>query len=157
MKTRLGKITAVMIVLLMAVVTGWVAYLAAPAMAAVTTQNEAIVTHPDIKSYTYVYVQIWSFDGTYVYDTEANSAAGGWTAIGSATYANTDIEIVVNADYYVGALKLPTNIRSKRIVVRVMGSADATPDKNDTQITAYAMYYDVNGWSKWPGPDAFSY
>jgi hypothetical protein len=153
MEKYYGKIKVAAIVLMMVLVTAWVGYMAPRAFAAVTTQNESIVTHPDIKNYTYVYAQLWSFDGTYVYDTEAASAAGGWTAIGSATYANTDIEIVVNTDFYVGLLKLPTNIRSKRIVVRIMGSGDATPDKTDTQITAYAMYLGPNGWEKWPGPD----
>jgi hypothetical protein len=140
MKKHTGKIIlgCILVVVIIAAV------LASLTHAAVTTQNVLMVSNPEIKNYTYVYVQVFSLDGVQVYDTTANSSTGGFTGRADATYANTDIEVVVDSDFYIGEMKLPSNITGSKIV-RLMGSTDATADKDDTQISCSAITWHTSG------------
>jgi hypothetical protein len=113
-------------------------------LGAVTTQNVLMVSNPKIKDYAYVYVQAFSLDGVQVYDTTVSSDTGGFTSRADATYANTDIEVVVDADFNIGEMKLPSNITGSKLV-RLMGSSDATPDKDDTQIGCSAITWHTSG------------
>jgi hypothetical protein len=140
MKKHTGKIIIGCIVVLLLIA----AMVAPLATAAVTTQNVLMVSNAAIKDYTYVYVQVFSLDGVQVYDTTANSSTGGFTARADATYANTDIEVAVDADFYIGEMKLPSNITGSKIV-RLMGSTDATADKDDTQISCSAITWHTSG------------
>ncbi len=156
MKKKYGKFTAsVLIVLVFA--AAWIGYTVTQAWAAPTTASTMPTAHPDIKTASLVYITIYSDDAAYVYDTTANSNTGGFVAIASVTYANAAITVPVNTDFYVGQVKIPTNIRSKRIFIRGYASADATADKNDTQIFAWMCYFDANGWTRWPGADVYAF
>lgn len=155
---RYGKIAITSLVVILIGVMVWIAaVLVGQARAAVTTEAMTATFDPRINTAAYVFIQIYTMDGAYVYDTTANSDTGGWTAIGSATFANTDIAVSVNTDFYVGQIVMPANVRSKRVIIRPWVSADATPDKADTQLTAFCAYYDANGWTKWPGPEGYSF
>lgn len=157
MKTKYGKIAIGILMLLLVTVALFVGYMAPKAWAAPTTVSTMPTTHPDIKTASLVYIVIYSDDAAYVYDTTANSNAGGFVAIASVTYANAAITVPVNTDFYVGQVKIPTNIRSKRVFVRGYASSDGTADKDDTQIFAWMCYFDASGWSRWPGADVYSF
>lgn len=117
--------------------------------AAVTTQVAFPVLNPEIKDYTLVYVQLFNWECTYVFDNTANTNTGGMVALASATYANTATTVTVNSSYYVGSMTIPSGIdKAQNYVYRLMGSSDATADKTDTQIAAGVFRFDgiVDVW-----------
>lgn len=155
---RYGKIAITSLVALLLCAAVWIAaVMVMPVLAAPTTAATIPTAHPDIKTAALVYIMIYSSDASQVYDTTANGAAGDFVAIASVTYANAAITVPVNTDFYIGQIKIPTNIRRNTVFVRGYASSDATADKNDTQIFAWMCQFDSNGWCKWSGSDVYSF
>ncbi|HOT73764.1 MAG TPA: hypothetical protein PLX18_11485 [Anaerohalosphaeraceae bacterium] len=85
----------------------------------------------DLSGYSSLYLQIFSYDGTKVFDLTANGGEGGEVPVESAAYANTVIPVPYNSDLNVAFLQVPTTLRDGVYTWRLKGAANATPSPSD--------------------------